>query len=244
MKSMLFAAGVGSRLKPLTDSRPKALVRVGGKTLLTIAMNRLVAAGADEVVVNVHHFGEQIIKYVDDHDFGVPVHISDEREKLLDTGGGLRKALPLFSDPDAPVLLHNVDILSNADLAAFYDRAQYYDVTLLVSPRPSSRQLLFSEDMRLVGWKNMETGNVRTPYAHLEESKCMKMAFSGIHVISPRLKPMLDAFPEVFSIMDFYLACCHKIQIHGILKSDLQLLDVGKPETFAKAEEFLKSINN
>ena len=134
MRAMLFAAGLGTRLRPLTDTLPKALVPVGGR--------RLIAAGATEVVVNIHHFGQQIIDYLTQHDFGIDLHISDERTALLDTGGGLRQALSLFSASDTPILIHNVDILSNADLPGFYAHQHQHDVLLMVSERETQRYLL------------------------------------------------------------------------------------------------------
>ena len=180
MKAMLFAAGMGTRLKPLTDHMPKALVEVGGRPLLDIVVRRLVDAGATEVVVNVHHFADQIKSYVASHDWGIDVHLSDETEALLDTGGGLRKALPLFHEGgDAPVLLHNVDILSNADLRGFYERSRHADVTLMVSSRDTQRYLLFDDEGRLRGWTNIATGEVRSPYSNLDVANLHRYAFSG-----------------------------------------------------------------
>ena len=139
MRAMLFAAGKGTRLRPITDQIPKALVPVAGKPLLAIVIERLRNAGVREIVINIHHFGEQILDYLSNNDFGVNISVSDERESLLDTGGGLKKAVPLFSSSNEPILLHNVDILSNADIASFYEKSSKQTATLLVSSRKTSR---------------------------------------------------------------------------------------------------------
>ena len=135
MRALIFAAGLGTRLRPLTDRMPKALVPVDGRPLLWHTIHRLVEVGAEELVVNVHHFGQQIIDYLAEHEWPVPIHVSDEREALLDTGGGLRRAIPLFAERDAPILIHNVDILSDAPLRAFYAESADVDVQLMVSRR-------------------------------------------------------------------------------------------------------------
>lgn len=241
MKSMLFAAGKGTRLRPLTDAMPKALVPVDGRPLLALTLEKLCKAGVDEAVVNVHHFGEQIIDYLQTHDFGIRVTVSDERAALLNTGGGLRRALPLFSEGDDPVLVHNVDILSNADLAKFYAQNRTNAATLLVSERSTSRYLLFDDEMALVGWTNVVTGEVRSPYPHLDVESMHRYAFSGIHLFSPHLREMMLPFPEVFSIIDFYLSVCDRVKICGHFSPHLRLLDVGKVETLAQASAFLKT---
>lgn len=240
---MIFAAGLGTRLKPLTDSMPKALVPVDGKTLLDITINRLVAAGATEIVVNVHHFGEQIIAHLQQHSYPVPVRISDERSQLLDTGGGLRQAVPLFGAPDGPVLLHNVDILHNADLSAFCAASDASGITLMVSDRPTSRYLLFNDDLRLVGWTNVQTGEVRSPYDALDISSLRRYAFSGIHCFSPAVFPLLQDWPSRFPIMDFYLRECARIPIKAWPVEGLRLLDVGKTDSLSAATEFLRSMS-
>lgn len=241
---MIFAAGLGTRLKPLTDNMPKALVEVGGAPLLKHVAMKLKNAGFSRIVVNVHHFADQIEAYLaSNHNFGVDIIISDERNRLLDTGGGLRRAIRLF-DTVSPVLIHNVDILSNIDLHDFYVGADA-DATLLVSPRETRRYLLFSPDgsCRLVGWTNRDTGQVRSPYAGLHTDACEHYAFSGIHVFSPRLYPLLSDMPEKFGIMDFYLDRCADSDIRGYVKPDLELMDVGKIGTISQAEQFLVSHN-
>ena len=262
---MIFAAGLGTRLKPLTDTMPKALVRVGGEPLIKRVIMNLAAAGVDRIVVNVHHFAEQIIDYLKDNDnFGLDIRISDETAGLLETGGGIKNAAPLF-DPAAPILIHNVDILSNVNLSEFYQIASRseeseggsekrrvkseesnccgaVDAVLLVSWRKTKRYLLFNDDMKLVGWTNIETGEVRSPYPDLDPKKCRMYAFAGIHALSPRLLKMMDEFPDRFGIIDFYLKACATHNIKGYVKDDLKLMDIGKLDTLAQAEEFLKEL--
>ena len=250
---MIFAAGLGTRLKPLTDTMPKALVRVGGEPLIKRVIENLARAGVDRIVVNVHHFAGQIIDYLNENNnFGLDIRISDETSGLLETGGGIKKAAPLFA-PDAPILIHNVDILSNVDLKKFYEAAivseerrvkneEGVDAVLLVSWRKTKRYLLFDDDMRLVGWTNIETGEVRSPYPELNPKECRMYAFAGIHAISPRLLKMMDSFPDRFSIIDFYLKACATHNIIGYAKDDLKLMDIGKLDTLAQAEEFLASM--
>lgn len=240
-QAMIFAAGLGTRLKPLTDRMPKALVPVSGKPLLAHVVDKLKAEGFERIVVNVHHFSNQIIEYLRQHDFGVDIRISDETNKLLDTGGGIRHAAPLF-DSTSPVLIHNVDILSNANLSRLYEQATS-DAALLVSDRETKRYLLFSDDMRLVGWTNVETGEVRSPYPHLRLEQCRRYAFSGIHVVSQRLLKEMQSYPDRFPIMDFYLANCARLDMRGCLAPHLQLLDVGKLNVLDQAEAFVKASN-
>ena len=225
---MIFAAGLGTRLKPLTDTMPKALVPVGGQPLLWHVVMKLKDSGFERIVVNVHHFAQQIIDYLAaNQNFGIDIRISDESEKLLETGGGIKKALPLF-DPHSPILIHNVDILSNVDLSQLD-----VDVpTLVVSERKTKRYLQFDESMRLIGWKNIETGEVKG-----REGR--SLAFSGIHVFHPSLFPLLSDWPERFPVMDFYLKVCAHHLVRGIEVKNLQLLDVGKLDTLEAANDFL-----
>ena len=241
MQSFLLAAGLGTRLKPLTDTMPKALVPVAGAPLLKHISQKLIDAGATRIVVNAHHFSEQIVDYIATHEWGVEMSISDESAQLLDTGGGLKKAQHLFS-PSSPILIHNVDILSNANLQQLLTAHNQHDVTLLVSQRTTNRYLLFNDDMRLVGWTNTQTGEVRSPYPHLNPSTCKQLAFSGIHIFSPKLFPLMNDYPEKFPIMDFYLNHCHEIDIYGATQTGLQLLDVGKCNALAEAEKFITTL--
>lgn len=249
MQAMIFAAGLGTRLKPLTDTMPKALVKVGGEPLIKRVIDKLSASGVDRIVVNVHHFAQQITDYLNDNaNFGKDIRISDETTGLLETGGGIKKAYSLF-DSSSPILIHNVDILSNVDLRSFYQLAvkaegkdQAVDAVLLVSWRKTKRYLLFSDDMRLVGWTNIETGEVKSPYPNLDPSKCRMYAFAGIHVISPKLVMTMDEMPDRFGIIDFYLKECATHNILGYVKDTLKLMDIGKLDTLAQAEEFLAEL--
>jgi NDP-sugar pyrophosphorylase family protein len=249
MKCLIFAAGLGTRLKPLTDTMPKAMVPVGGKPLVQILIEKLKSEGFDEIVINVHHFASQITDFVKRNNmFGVDIKFSDETDMLLETGGGVKKASSLFVG-DEPFLIHNVDILSNLCLAEVYGKmsevfaAGEPGALLVVSERVSSRYLLFDESNRLVGWTNAKTGEVKTPYPGLDISKCRKYAFSGIHVFSKRLVDYMDKWEGKFSIIDFYLSVCADVKIYGYLKSGLQLVDVGKLDTLKEAEKFLERIS-
>lgn len=243
MKAMIFAAGLGTRLKPLTDHMPKALVTVAGKPMLEHVINKLKSAGFDEIVINVHHFPGQIIDFLKENDnFGIQIHISDETNLLLDTGGGIKKAASFFAGNE-PFLIHNVDILSNVNLKALYDyhRTSGNDATLLVSPRKTVRYLLFNEENRLCGWVNKDTLQTKPEGFVYRPDVQKEYAFGGIHVISPTLfNYMGDEWTGKFSIMDFYLQTCQKARLGAYAKEDLQLIDIGKPETLAKAEEFIR----
>lgn len=244
MKAMIFAAGLGTRLKPLTDKMPKALVPVAGKPMLEHVINKLKAAGFDEIVINVHHFAQQIIDFLKVNDnFGIQIHISDETEALLDTGGGIKKASPYFNEP---FLVHNADILSNVDLKALYDFhiASGNDATLLVSPRKTVRYLLFDDTNRLCGWVNKDTLQTK-PDGFVYQPEIQKeYAFGGIHVISPTLfKYMENDWTGKFSIMDFYLQTCKEAHLGSYAKEDLHLIDIGKLDTLAKAEEFIRQMH-
>lgn len=233
---MIFAAGMGTRLKPLTDTMPKALVPVAGQPLLQHVLNKLHGAGIDNIVVNVHHFADQITDYLK----GTEVKISDETSMLLETGGGLKKAQSLFGNGE-PILVHNVDILSNLDLKALISEP-LHDATLVVSARKTKRYLLFDDDMRLVGWTNIETGEVKSPYADIDVSKYRMLAFAGIHVIAQKLFVPMRDWRERFSIIDFYLSVCRDYDIHGYVQPGLRLMDVGKIDTLSDSEEFIHSI--
>ena len=234
MNVMIFAAGLGTRLKPLTDTMPKALVPVGGQPLLRRVIDKISAAsGNPRIVVNVHHFAQMIKDYLEENNnFGLDISISDESDGLLETGGGIKKAAPLFAS-DEPILIHNVDILSNVDLASFYEKGRGNDAALLVSNRESSRYLVFDDDDNLVGWKNVKTGEVRGR----ADGRCF--AFSGIHTFSPSLFRYFDEFPERFSIIDIYLHICSRAKIKCVVQPDLRLLDVGKLDSLAQAEQFV-----
>ena len=325
MKAMIFAAGLGTRLKPLTDTMPKALVPVCGQPLLYHVITKLVKAGYDHLVVNVHHFPDQIIDYLKAHDFGVRIDVSDERDFLRETGGGIRYAHPLLTDfstpPSAPLemtgadsfaplemteecsstplgmaeadsfaplgmtqgpscrpdgeplscrpsgnplsfrpsgasgeifrkepfLVHNVDIVSNLDLRWFREQHRHGSLaTLVVSERKTQRYFLFDEDNRLRGWTNIATGEVRSPYPDIDPEKCRKLAFSGIHLISPAIFEAFDryGFGDRFSIVDFYLKACAEYPIYGVVPPDFTMVDVGKFATLPEAESICADILN
>lgn len=230
-QAMIFAAGLGTRLKPLTDTMPKALVPVSGKPLLWHVVLKLKQSGYERIVVNVHHFAQQIIDYLSaNNNFGLDIRVSDETKELLETGGGIKKARPLFAS-DSPVLIHNVDILSNLDITSLECKG---DATLIVSQRPTKRYLQFDSNMRLIGWKNIETGQVKG-------QEGQSLAFSGIHILSPSLLPLMDKWPDRFPIMDFYLNSCSDHSLYGEERHDLKLLDVGKLDTLTEAENFVFS---
>jgi len=241
MQAMILAAGLGTRLKPLTDHVPKALVEVGGEPLLKQVIFKLKDAGFSRIIVNVHHFSEQIIQYLEaNHYFGLDIRISDETNQLLDTGGGIKAAKHLFED--TRILIHNVDILSNINLQRFYFAHTEAAATLLVSERNTNRYLLFDDDMRLVGWTNVNTGEVRSPYSNLNVAQYKKLAFAGIHTFSPQLFSWMDSFPDRFGVIDFYLSVCNQVPIIGHVESNLKLMDVGKQETLHAAEEFMRQL--
>ena len=246
-QAMILAAGLGTRLKPLTDTMPKALVPVCGTPLLDINIRRLQQQGYDRFVVNIHHFAQQIRDYVALQDYAPQVLFSDETGQLLETGGGLKKAQQLFRD-DEPILIHNVDILDNVDYEHFSrQHLPDEDAVLLVSRRNTQRYLLFDNAMHLMGWTNVATGEVKSPYEYVRRTGLSQhgeplnmFAFSGIHSFSPRLFALMDRFPDRFSIIDFYLSVCHRSHIVGLVKDDLRLLDVGKLDTLEQAEQFLQ----
>lgn len=241
MKCLIFAAGLGTRLKPLTDTMPKAMVPVAGKPLIEHILCKVAAAGFDEAVINVHHFADQIIEFVARHDFGLKIAISDEREALLETGGGIKKAQSLIGTAE-PFLVHNVDILSNLNLSEFYRLHRRADLaTLLVSRRATNRYLLFDANRRLVGWTNLSTGEVKSPYPDLDVTQCEKLAFAGIHVISPAVFKLMETWSGKFSIIDFYLSVCATQTIRGVEIPRMQMLDVGKVDSLREAEIFLQT---
>ena len=210
MKAMILAAGLGTRLRPLTNDRPKALVELGGRTLLEITISRLRAFGVDEIIVNVHHFAEKVSEYLRaQKNFGMRIEVSRE-EVLLDTGGGLKEASWFFLEDkarlDEPFFLHNVDVLSRIDLAAMVDthREKKALVTLAVQERASSRLLLFDSGMRLCGRANGREAGAKSGKGLERRDGSEALAFCGIHVISPRLLPMLTE-EGAFPIVDAYV---------------------------------------
>ena len=239
MKAMILAAGLGTRLKPLTSSRPKVLLEAGPYTLLEFAIRKLKAAGFDEIIINVHHFAPMVVDYLRKNtNFGCQITISDESEALLDTGGALAKAAWFFDD-HKPFLIYNADIVSDMDLRAFY-RSHLVGkslATLSVRSRKTSRYLLFDDHMRLCGWENIASGEKRMA---IQTEKTQPFAFSGIHTISPQLLPLLDK--GRFSIIDTYLKLAAEHPISGQLDNSLLWADAGKPESLGLAGEIAKGI--
>lgn len=234
MKAMVFAAGEGTRLRPLTLTRPKALVEVGGKPMLARVLEALRRAGVGEVVVNVHYLADQIVEFLNANDFGLRIAISDERARLLDTGGGLLAARHLLDDGSGePILLHNADICTDLDLQRLTLRG---DASLLVSDRSSSRRLIFrpGADMRLCGWINEKTSETKgDPCGE-------RRAFNGIHVVSPAVFPALERYSraiasDVFSMTPFYVAQAANLRIHGVQIDGYEWHDVGNLEKLAAA---------
>ena len=253
MKAMIFAAGLGTRLKPITDTLPKALVPVGGKPLIEHVARKLKASGIDEAVVNVHHFADKVEAWVGEQDV-MKIEVSDERSMLLETGGAVLHARKYLEDC-GHFLIHNVDIMSDADLK--WLEGQVRDdalATLLVSRRPTQRFFLFHPGtMRLVGWHNAGTGDCIMSDGSLKVEDCKAYAFSGIHVMSDKVFGLMDEYvaekglpadPEAgvkFPVRDFYLWAAMRAPIYGVVAEGLDLLDVGKLDALAPAEEFIKT---
>lgn len=237
MKAMIFAAGLGTRLRPLTDSMPKALVPVGGIPMLQRVMMKLKAAGISEFVVNVHHFAQQIEDFLAKNgDFGVHVDISREPGQPLETGGGIRKAEPFLKG--GRFLVHNVDMLSDLDVGSFLaaDDPSSLATLLVTDSDEADRYLLFDGDMRLAGWTNVRTGEVRSPYPGFDSSGCRRLSFCGIHLVSPEVFPLMRDWPERFSITDFYLSMAATHAIRAAYVPGLRIIDIGSPEKLAEAE--------
>lgn len=242
MKAMIFAAGRGTRLKPLTDTMPKALVPVGGTPLLQHTIEKLKQSGFDEIIINIHHFADQIIEFVlSKNSFNIKIEFSDEKNKLLDTGGGIKKASHFFND-NKPFLIHNVDILSDINLNELYHYHEKTNsaATLVCSERETSRFLLFDNNNMLKGWINKSSGETKSPIPDFNPSQYKELAFSGIHILSTSLlKNMID-FPDKFSIIDFYLSLSPHKQIVAYTPADFHMIDVGKPRSLKEAENFLQ----
>ena len=259
MKAMIFAAGLGTRLKPLTDNMPKALVPLAGKTLLQWQIERLKAAGITDIVVNVHHFPDMIINYLNEHDnFGCNIQVSDERDMLLETGGGLRKAKSLLTsnlsslaeDSEEPILVCNVDILSNIDLSTLINAYNPEEMgVVVVSARDTQRYLLFDANNRLCGWTNVATGEMRGEEAIRQKAKgdeLKMLAFSGIQVLNPRIFDRMDAVVQTkgdkFSLIDLYLSIAEKEILRAFIPENYRMMDVGKINQISEAETFAQAL--
>ena len=238
---MLFAAGLGTRLRPLTNDRPKALVEIGGKTLLRRALEKLAAAGVTDVVVNVHHFADQMIDYLGAQtDLELDIHVSDERHLLRNTGGGLLHARDFFSD-DTPFIAYNVDIVSDIDLVAMYRTAVRDDIGALLATRQreTSRYLLFTpRSKELIGWKNQQTGEI---IRAREFRRCMTRAFSGISVMHPRLFAHVPPNKDVFGLVEWWLRVTNEDRVIAYPHDADFWLDVGKKDALQEAEVYFGS---
>ncbi len=243
MKAMIFAAGLGTRLKPLTDNLPKALVPIVGKPLLEHVILKLKTSGFDEIIINVHHFPEQIIDFLKaNNNFDIRIEVSDERNELLDTGGGIRKAAWFFDD-GKPFLVHNVDILSNVDLTALFNQHLHANslATLVVSKRDTFRYLLFNENLKLAGWINEKTSETK-PANLINTEHYNKLAFSGIQILSPKVFELMPEMDTKFPIMDFYLKNAATQTINGYIPDNYKMLDVGKLDVIVEAEKFVRNL--
>ncbi len=243
MNAMIFAAGLGTRLRPLTNDRPKAMVEVAGKPLLQHQIEKLKQSSFEHIVINIHHFGQQIIDFLDkNQNFGLDIKISDERDLLLDTGGGIKKAMTLF-DNDDPILIHNVDIISDIDLNQLY-QAHKGIATLAINRRKTSRYLIFNQEMQMQGWINIQTGEVKpASLIDYEQSGFQRFAFSGIHIVDKKICKYLDKREQdVFPIMDFYISLCQEEQINGVDVTGQKWVDCGKPEHLATAKDIICSL--
>ncbi len=265
MKALILAAGLGTRLKPLTDTKPKALVEICGRSLVEWQILRLYSYGFSDIVINVHHFGDMVEAAVkeflerEEHP-ALKISFSEEFDLLRDTGGGIRHASSLLDDGE-PFLVHNVDILSDMDVEEFYSSCcarmkEDKDILscVLVTQRYSDRRLLFGKDMKLMGWENIKTHQVKSPFeeivclngrddAHtrLEGMELSPYAFGGVHVLSPRVFEIMANWEEKFSIVDFYLSNAASSTITGELLPDTTIIDVGRLENLPAAEEFIKN---
>ena len=239
MKAMIFAAGLGTRLKPITDTKPKALVEINGKPLLYYAINTLKRAGIESIIVNTHHFSNQIIDFINNNNFGIPIEISDETEKLLNTGGGLKKAANFLKGSE-PFLVYNVDILSNINITKMleYHLSTNALATLAVMNRKTARYFLFDEENTLCGWKNKKDGTERISRNCKNVSE---YAFSGIQIINPILFNLMKQ-EGVFPIVDVYLELAKEHIIKGYNHSDTLWCDIGKHSEFECASKIISEI--
>lgn len=234
MRAMIFAAGLGTRLHPLTVSRPKALVEIAGKTALERAIEAVIDAGAREIVVNVHHFATMVIDFIGNKDWKVPIRISDESALLLDTGGGLLKARPMLDNSDGePILIHNADIVTDIPLKKM--KLDGADIRLLTSNRESSRRLTFDMNGRLTGWRNLQTGETKGK----PDPDDKALSFGGIHLVSPAIFEVLEKYAPAntpFSLTPFYIANVEKLDIRCWQQpGGTRWHDIGRPTTLESA---------
>lgn len=241
MKAMLFAAGLGTRLRPLTNDRPKALVEVNGLSLLEISLRKLIASGCDHAVINVHHFADMIIDFLKQkNNFGIKISISDERSMLLETGGGLKKAKRYFKDE--PFIIYNTDIITNLNIQKLYKAHLKSDAiaTLAVRDRETSRYLLFDKkNHQLKGWTNKKTDEYR--WSIPSDGDEIPFAFSGIQVVSPEIFEFMPR-KKVFSTIELYLKAAKKSFIKAYPHDEDIWIDAGKPHHLEEAKKILKDV--
>jgi NDP-sugar pyrophosphorylase family protein len=241
MNAMILAAGLGTRLKPLTDNKPKALIEINGQTLLELAIKKLQRHGFKNIIVNVHHFPDMIVHYLKSHNnFGSEIFISDERKLLLDTGGAI-KEIEKHIDFNFPILVYNVDVISDLNLQTLYDYHSLSDnlATLAVRNRETARYLLLDRDNVFCGWKNKITNEERIVRDCV--GKLNEFAFSGIHVVNPSIFSLMPV-EKKFSIIDLYLKLAPNFLIKGYDHSDTEWIDVGKLNNLETAERLLQKL--
>ncbi len=240
MQAIILAAGLGTRLRAITDTLPKALLPVkqkdgGEKPALEGLLDKMIEEGFSCIILNLHHLGGQIrtfvSHYLEKKNLPVKICLSDESKQLLGTGGAIKHACP-YLDSKKPLLVHNADILSDLHLRSFMEKHQLGDTaTLLVSKRDSPRQLLFTKQRELVGWINKETEQLRLVKSKINLEDCIERAFSGIYILGPQATKLMENQPHVFSIIDFFLEQASTQAIIGVEMPDVQVVDIGKPET-------------
>jgi NDP-sugar pyrophosphorylase family protein len=241
MKAMVLAAGMGTRLQPLTLTKPKALVEIDGTAMLEIILKKIIRSGFNDIIINVHHFADQIIDFLSrNKNFGASITISDETDFLLDTGGGLLKASSFFND-GKPFLVHNIDILSNINLLELYNYhcSKNALATLAVKERTTSRSLLINSDGELSGWRNNETG--QTIIARGFEADLTPIPFSAIHIMNPSIFPMITETGK-FSVMDTYLRLARTVPIHTFRHDHDFWFDIGRVENLKAASPYVHKV--
>lgn len=247
MKGLIFAAGLGTRLRPFTLSTPKALVELCGIPMLERVILKLKDHDVTDITVNVHHFASQITDFLKRHDnFGVTIHVSDETDLLRDTGGGILHARR-FLDGSEPVVIHNADIYTDFDLNMLFEihRSKGADVTLLAKYRDTQRYLFFDREDRLRGWGNIATGETKPEGFDMHGSGLTKLAYGGVQIFNPdAVYPLLEQYgsdKDSFGIFPFYIANCNRLNIHSFTPSgEYRWFDIGKPENISRAEEELR----
>lgn len=241
-KAMIFAAGLGTRLRPFTETHPKALFPLNGKTLLHYQIEKLEAAGVRDIIVNVHHFAEQIADYLRaNNNFGLHIELSDERDNLLETGGGLLHARHFFDAE--PFIACNADILSNLDIRDLLAAHRRDDMaTVVVSERETKRYLLFDKEDCMRGWTNTSTGEVRPENITGNANALKRLAFSGMQVLNGDIFRHMSGMGERFSLIDLYVKNCAEQRIRAYIPKNYRMMDIGKTEILHEAEQFARSL--